>query len=196
VGDDRLVRTSVRVVAVAGVLLAAGCRVSPAAQSPAQSASPGRTPTAHPTSTGTPATATSAAVGAGTGCHARPESGSALPAAAAVLPDPGCTPGVVHGSDLGDICPHVDPALEANRPGTGIKNQIYAEYGIGSRVSGQHEVDHLIPLELDGENDPRNLWPQPNDHPTGHNDHGYTVLNSKDLLEDHLHTLICAGTVP
>ena len=74
-----------------------------------------------------------------------------------------------------------------------MKNQVYREYQITSRVTGQYEIDHLIPLELDGENSVANLWPEPNDHPTAHNDHGYPVPNSKDLLEDHLHTLVCAG---
>lgn len=66
--------------------------------------------------------------------------------------------------------------------------RIYAEYGIVHRSSGQYEVDHVIPLELGGNNAIKNLWPEPNDHP-----HGY--LNSKDKLENRLHALVCAHHV-
>lgn len=68
------------------------------------------------------------------------------------------------------------------------KAQVYAEYAITHRTSGQYEIDHLISLELGGSNAVANLWPEPNDHP-----HGY--LNSKDILENRLHALVCAGRV-
>jgi hypothetical protein len=31
-----------------------------------------------------------------------------------------------------------------------MKREVYREYGIASRGSGDYEVDHLIPLELGG----------------------------------------------
>jgi hypothetical protein len=68
------------------------------------------------------------------------------------------------------------------------KNQVYAEYGITHRATGQYEIDHLISLELGGSNAISNLWPEPNDHPRGY-------LNSKDILENRLHALLCAGHV-
>jgi hypothetical protein len=68
------------------------------------------------------------------------------------------------------------------------KNQVYAEYGITHRTTGQYEIDHLISLELGGSNAISNLWPEPNDHPRGY-------LNSKDILENRLHALLCAGQV-
>lgn len=66
--------------------------------------------------------------------------------------------------------------------------RVYAEYGIVHRSSGQYEVDHVIPLELGGNNAIKNLWPEPNDHPLGY-------LNSKDKLENRLHALVCAHHV-
>ncbi len=66
------------------------------------------------------------------------------------------------------------------------KKQVYREYGIIHRTSGEYEVDHLISLELGGNNAIGNLWPELNDHP-----HGY--LNSKDILENRLHALVCSG---
>jgi hypothetical protein len=68
------------------------------------------------------------------------------------------------------------------------KNQVYAEYDITHHTTGQYEIDHLISLELGGSNAIGNLWPELNDHP-----HGY--LNSKDLLENRLHALVCTGKV-
>ncbi len=68
------------------------------------------------------------------------------------------------------------------------KRRVYAEYGIAPHTPGQYEIDHVIPLELGGDNSITNLWPELNDHP-----HGY--LNSKDILENRLHALVCAGRV-
>ena len=68
------------------------------------------------------------------------------------------------------------------------KNQVYAEYGITHHTTDQYEVDHLISLELGGSNAIGNLWPELNDHPKGY-------LNSKDILENRLHDLVCEGKV-
>jgi hypothetical protein len=51
------------------------------------------------------------------------------------------------------------------------------------------EYDHLVPLELGGDpNDPTNLWVEPNDIP-----HATSTSNSKDVLENRLHDLVCSG---
>jgi hypothetical protein len=51
------------------------------------------------------------------------------------------------------------------------------------------EYDHLVSLELGGDpNDPANLWVEPNDNPSA-----TTTANSKDKLENRLHSLVCAG---
>jgi hypothetical protein len=114
---------------------------------------------------------------------------SAVPAASAaswpagwVLPNHHLTPGA-WGHDIAQVCPHVDPALEAGRPSTAVKNQVYAEYGITHHVYGQYEIDHLVPLELDGSNSKANLWPEPGLH------------NPKDVLENRLHYLVCGHKV-
>lgn len=104
-------------------------------------------------------------------------------------PDHRLTPGAVLTTDINRLCPHVDPAIESGRPGESVKDQVYAEYGITSRTTGQYEIDHLIPLELGGANTINNLWPELNDHPAGGG------LNTKDALENHLHTLVCDGQV-
>jgi hypothetical protein len=66
------------------------------------------------------------------------------------------------------------------------RDQVYAEYG-RSETPGS-ELDHLVPLELGGSNDIKNLWPQPNKPRPG--DH------EKDQLENTLHKLVCKGEMP
>lgn len=118
------------------------------------------------------------------------------------------TPGAVQpGYGLKDICPHVNPALEAMRPSTAEKALVYRAYRIGSHPAGKYEIDHLIPIELLGQAGAdlsapaRNLWPELNDTPDPamirkyHLSAAY-VHNSKDVLEDVLHDKVCTGTVP
>lgn len=168
-------KTRTAVLPAAAVLLLAGC------VHPAQPAGPG---VARPTAS--PARTTAASPSP----HRPGRCAVDLSIPGRPRPDPSCTPGDVHGTALADICPHVDPALEAARPTQRVKDQVYALYGITSRKPGQYEIDHVVPLELDGANTVNNLWPEPNDHPSSR------ALNSKDLLENRLHALVCAGTVP
>ncbi len=49
----------------------------------------------------------------------------------------------------------------------------------------QHEVDHLISLELGGSNAIRNLWPEPYA--------GRWGARTKDVLENRMHDLVPAG---
>jgi hypothetical protein len=64
------------------------------------------------------------------------------------------------------------------------KAAVYAGYGV-AWVPYQHEVDHLISLELGGSNAIRNLWPEPYA--------GRWGARTKDVLENRLHDLVCAG---
>jgi hypothetical protein len=79
------------------------------------------------------------------------------------------------------ICPHVSPVLKQARPAASVKAGIYAEYHIFHHTYGQYEVDHLVPVELDGADTPANLWIEP----------GFP--NPKDKLENRLHELVCSG---
>lgn len=51
----------------------------------------------------------------------------------------------------------------------------------------EFELDHLISLELGGDNDVENLWPQAYA--------GQWGARIKDKLENKLHVLVCAGTI-
>jgi hypothetical protein len=97
------------------------------------------------------------------------------------------TPGVTFHVTVATICRSGYSTSVRDVPES-EKNQVYAEYGITHHTTGQYEIDHLISLELGGSNAIGNLWPELNDHP-----HGY--LNSKDILENRLHALLCTGKV-
>ena len=95
------------------------------------------------------------------------------------------TPGTVFNVGVATICTPGYSASVRDVPES-EKTRVYLEYGITHHVSGQYEVDHLISLELGGNNAISNLWPELNDRPSD----GY--LNSKDILENRLHALVCA----
>jgi hypothetical protein len=65
-------------------------------------------------------------------------------------------------------------------------HEVYAAYGIPyPEPSGTYELDHLIPLELGGDNANANLWPEPASPTPGY--------HQKDDLENALHHLVCSG---
>jgi hypothetical protein len=93
------------------------------------------------------------------------------------------TPGAA-GHSLAAICPLVSAALEARRPSTAVKDQVYVQYGIPAGQHYLYRIDHLVPLELDGRNSIGNLWPQL-----------VGASRAKDRLENTLHSMVCAGQI-
>lgn len=72
---------------------------------------------------------------------------------------------------------------------TATKTRIYTAYGITrARLPNEFEMDHLIPLELGGSNDDRNLWPEAAAPSPG--------FHQKDQLENKLRDMVCAGGMP
>ncbi len=72
---------------------------------------------------------------------------------------------------------------------TATRRQVFMSYGIAyPPPTGAYELDHLIALELGGDNAATNLWPQPYHSGAGSAD-------VKDHLENHLHALLCSGQV-
>lgn len=62
---------------------------------------------------------------------------------------------------------------------------------------GPQEYDHLVPLELAGSSDTRNLWPEPDQGSPGQFDARDPYgRNAKDGVEDRLAAAVCAGRVP
>jgi hypothetical protein len=100
------------------------------------------------------------------------------------LPDRRCTPGATFNVGARQVCVSGYSQRVRHVPES-EKRQVYAEYGIRSRSSGQYEVDHLIPLELGGSNSVRNLWPEAANPRPG--------FHEKDRLENTLHRLVCTS---
>ncbi len=101
-----------------------------------------------------------------------------------LLPDPACTPGAIFASaSVGRICTRGYSRSVRNVPES-LKRSVYAEYGIESHRTGSYEVDHLVSLELGGDNSIANLWPEiaPGFH-------------EKDGIENRLHDAVCAGSL-
>ena len=99
-----------------------------------------------------------------------------------LLPDPACTPGAIFTTaSVGRICTPGYSRSVRNVPAS-LKRSVYAEYGIKSHTTGSYEVDHLVSLELGGDNSIANLWPEiaPGFH-------------EKDVIENHLHDAVCTG---
>ncbi|MGA9057290.1 MAG: HNH endonuclease signature motif containing protein [Terriglobia bacterium] len=101
------------------------------------------------------------------------------------LNDLNATPGVAMTATTAVICAP-DYARRVRRVPLSVKRLVCAEYAIPvSRCNGRNfEIDHLIPLELGGSNDIKNLWPQP-----------LAEAREKDELEDWLHGQVCSGMV-
>jgi hypothetical protein len=115
-------------------------------------------------------------------------SASARLASGAALPNQKFTPGEAFaGVTAAEVCTPGWASSHRNVASAQYR-EVYAEYAIPyPEPSGAYELDHLIPLELGGDNANANLWPEPAVPTPG--------FHQKDLLEDALHTLVCEGTV-
>ena len=76
------------------------------------------------------------------------------------LPDSACTPGAIFPDITAEqVCQRGYSSSVRNVPAE-VSREVYREYGIAERTTGEYEVDHLEPLELAGSNDIANLWPE------------------------------------
>ena len=102
-------------------------------------------------------------------------------------PDPRLTPGLATLAPRTELC-----ASQSNEPSASVDRELGIEvfriHGILDPLSRAYEIDYLIPPELGGVRDIRNLWPQP---------YGGYPWNAyvKDALEDHLLSAVCGGRV-
>lgn len=103
------------------------------------------------------------------------------------LEDKDCTPGaIIDGATKDQICVPGYSKSVRDVPES-EKNEVYLEYGILTRTTGEYEVDHLISLELGGSNDISNLWPEAAQPIPG--------FHEKDKVENYLHEQVCSGKV-
>jgi hypothetical protein len=161
------------------LVLAAGCAASRPASSPTTtSVAP---ITTGPITTGPSTTATAVA----------PLPGPA-PAAAAPTgadPNPALTPGqALPGVTAAQVCRAGWASAHRDVP-EAERHAVFAAYGVPFAQRGGYELDHLISLELGGDNAEANLWPEPHDRS------GFPGSQTKDGIENRLHDLVCAGRV-
>jgi hypothetical protein len=118
----------------------------------------------------------------------RPVTGRQRPVgglSAADVPNRSLTPGAVLTRSAARVCVSGYASRVRDVP-EAEKDAVYARYGV-PHTPYQHEVDHLVSLELGGSNALANLWPEPYA--------GRWGARTKDMLENRLHDLVCAGRV-
>ncbi len=100
-------------------------------------------------------------------------------------PNAAWTPGAVQLVSREVVC-SASEDKESHPIAASTAQEVFHRYGIHEPDPRAYEVDYLIPLDLGGSEDRRNLWPQP--YTTG-------MWNShvKDALEDRLRSLVCQG---
>ena len=95
---------------------------------------------------------------------------------------PAITPGVVRPLTTAQVCA-TRWGHDARHVTRAMRRQVEVAYGV--RASGRGpccEIDHLIPRELGGADDVKNLWPQP-----------WADARKKDREENRLHVAVCGG---
>lgn len=114
-----------------------------------------------------------------------------------LLNSPELTPGAVRTISKKEVC-EGGSTKQFRHTTEAMKKHVYALYGVdktqtlasedalGPKAQPPlYEIDHLISLELGGEDDEKNLWPQPYYmHPGAH---------EKDAVENYLHREVCGG---
>ena len=107
------------------------------------------------------------------------------PAAGVARPDPTLTPGsALAAVTTEQLCKAGYTATVRNVPEE-ERRSVFTAYGIAyPPAAGAYELDHLVALEIGGDNSVRNLWPQPT---------GALGAGAKDQLENKLHARVCSG---
>jgi hypothetical protein len=106
---------------------------------------------------------------------------------AGTLPVGSLTPGATWNVSVSELC---DAGTREQREiPVAVREQVIRAYGVQSLSASQYELDYLIPPELGGAPDARNLWPQR---------YASRVWNAhvKDQLERLLPRLVCEGQLP
>lgn len=101
-----------------------------------------------------------------------------------VLPNHAITPGTARPASLTEVCSlsHEEVVMPVS---PSERQRVFAEYGIPSGQSDKYEVDYLITPGLGGQDDIRNLWPEP------YNASQWNA-HAKDALEERLHEMVCS----
>jgi hypothetical protein len=104
----------------------------------------------------------------------------------AQLPDAQLTPGVIRTTSSDEICAKSFRTKPFRHTTSAMKHQVCAAYHVKKCPKlGTLEIDHLVPLELGGMDDVKNLWPQMARYP------GSPGFHVKDKLENELKRRVC-----
>jgi hypothetical protein len=93
------------------------------------------------------------------------------------------TPGLVRPLSRAAVC-STRWGVDRRHVSDGLKRRVATAYGVRWADRRAYEFDHLVPRELAGADDARNLWPQP-----------LAEARVKDREENRLHRAVCAGTM-
>jgi hypothetical protein len=89
-------------------------------------------------------------------------------------------------TDMAVVCQH--STKDRRRVSAEVHRLAFTEYGFTyPQPRGAFEVDHLIPLELGGDNTIANLWPEAAEPTPG--------FHEKDKVENYLHRQVCSGAM-
>ena len=104
-------------------------------------------------------------------------------------PDRRCSPGAYYSNlTKAVICSPSFRTSAIRAVPQSEKFQVEQEYGMPASYYGRSiEIDHIVPLELGGSNDPANLFPEPGS--------GRANYHLKDELENKLRDLVCSGAM-
>lgn len=100
-------------------------------------------------------------------------------------PDPNVTPGLVLTGNRDDMCTPGWSSAHRKDLSDRDKRDVLSAYGL-PLTTVVSEWDHLISLELGGDNGRLNVWPQLDK----------AQDTRKDGLENRLHALVCNGSIP
>jgi hypothetical protein len=102
-----------------------------------------------------------------------------------LLPDLDLTPGVVRTQDAGQICAKSFRTKPYRKTTQAMKRHVCAAYHVKACPKAKKmEIDHLVPLELGGLDDERNLWVQ-----------FAPEFHYKDHLENYMKVQVCSGKI-
>jgi hypothetical protein len=101
-----------------------------------------------------------------------------------IRPNRAFTPGMARQVSLDKVCSL--PQEEVIKQVSPLQRQrVFKEYGIPFDQADKYEVDYLVTPGLGGDDDIRNLWPEPYSNASWN-------AHVKDALEERLHELVCA----
>jgi hypothetical protein len=95
-------------------------------------------------------------------------------------PDSKLTPGDIKTDTMEIVCP-TNYGERAKTVNPSVQQEVFNSYGQVYPNDG-YVIDHLIPVELGGSSDPKNLWPQKKEE-----------ARKKDIAETYLRRLVCDG---